>query len=131
MTVGILLVTHDYIGDAIIHAMSKILGVCPLEIKNLHIPFDDADPDKLLAEADSLVRSLDKGEGVLVLTDMYGATPSNIAHRLVGDKHLKVVTGLNLPMLMRVMNYPTLDINELVEKAIIGGREGIIINKRK
>ena len=107
------------------------MGVCPLEIKNLHIPFDDADPDKLLAEADSLVRSLDKGEGVLVLTDMYGATPSNIAHRLVGDEHLKVVTGLNLPMLMRVMNYPALDVNELVEKAIAGGREGIIINRRK
>ena len=130
MTVGVLLVTHDHIGDAMIHATSVILGVCPLEIKTLHIPFDDVDPDQLLNEADKLVRSMDKGEGVLVLTDMFGATPSNIAHRLVGDKHVKVVTGLNLPMLMRVMNYPNLDIDELVDKAITGGREGIIINRR-
>jgi len=130
MTVGVLLVTHDHIGDAMIHATSVILGVCPLEIETLHIPFDDADPDQLYNEADKLVRSIDKGKGVLVLTDMFGATPSNIAHRLVGDKQVKVVTGLNLPMLMRVMNYPSLDINELVDKAITGGREGIIINRR-
>jgi len=130
MTVGVLLVTHDHIGDAMIHATSVILGVCPLEIKTLHIPFDDVDPDQLLNEADKLVRMMDKGKGVLVLTDMFGATPSNIAHRLVDDKHVKVVTGLNLPMLMRVMNYPSLDINELVDKAIAGGREGVIINRR-
>ena len=60
-----------------------------------------------------------------VLTDMYGSTPSNIACRLTGT-HTKVVAGINLPMLIRVLNYPRLTLTELAEKALSGGRDGIM-----
>ena len=73
---------------------------------------------------------LDHGAGVLVLTDMYGATPSNIALRLAGAK-VRIVTGLNLPMLMRVLNYSQLGLDQLAEKAVSGGREGVFLVARE
>ncbi|CAK0770012.1 hypothetical protein CCP3SC15_4060003 [Gammaproteobacteria bacterium] len=69
--------------------------------------------------------SLDQGDGVLVLTDMYGSTPSNIACRLDSEK-VRIVAGVNLPMLIRVLNYSYLSLEDLTNKAISGGRDGII-----
>ena len=74
---------------------------------------------------------LDHGAGVLILTDLYGATPSNIAHRLVEENKTVVVTGLNLSMLMRVLNYPNLSLEELVDKACRGGGEGVVVTLKK
>lgn len=130
MTVGVLIITHEQLGDVLLHNTEHILGVCPLQTKTLNVPFN-ADPDALLGVARELVQSLDEGDGVLVLTDLYGATPSNIAHRLLHHDPVKIVTGINMPMLMRVMNYPALRIEKLVDKAIAGGQEGIFINRRK
>ena len=130
MTVGVLIITHEDFGDAVLRNTEHILGMCPLKTKTLSIPFN-ADPDEMLAEARELVQSLDDNEGVLVLTDLYGATPSNIAHRLVQLEEVRIVTGVNMPMIMRVMNYPNLAIDDLVDKAISGGQEGVFINRRK
>lgn len=130
MTVGVLIITHDKFGDTILLNTEHILGMCPLNTKTLSVPFN-ADPDEMLDTARSLVQSLDEGEGVLIMTDLYGATPSNIAHRLVQNENILIVTGVNMPMIMRIMNYPTLTLDQLVDKAIDGGREGIFINRRK
>ena len=66
------------------------------------------------------------GDGVLVLTDLYGSTPSNIACKLRRHGHVRVVSGVNLPMLIRVLNYPDLDLDSLKEKALSGGRDGVL-----
>ena len=71
MTVGVLIITHEQLGDVLLHNTEHILGVCPLQTKTLNVPFN-ADPDALLGVARELVQSLDEGDGVLVLTDLYG-----------------------------------------------------------
>jgi PTS system ascorbate-specific IIA component len=72
------------------------------------------------------VLALDQGDGVIVLTDMFGSTPSNIATALTRDnEHVTVIAGVNLPMLVRLMNYPRLSMAQLKDKALSGGREGI------
>ena len=130
MTVGVLIITHDQLGEVLLHNTKHILGVCPLQTHTLNVPFN-ADPDELLGTAQELVTALDEGDGVLVLTDLYGATPSNIAHRLLTLPSVKIVTGVNMPMMIRIMNYPGLHIENLAETAIDGGKEGIFMNRRK
>lgn len=129
MTVSILLMTHENIGEVILQTVRRVLEVCPLYTKPLHVPFD-SDPDEILDEASHMIRSMDKGDGVLILTDMFGSTPSNIAHRLSEPGKVMVVSGLNLPMMIKVMNYPTLNLEQLVELAIKGGKEGVLFNRR-
>ncbi|WP_455202895.1 PTS sugar transporter subunit IIA [Kaarinaea lacus] len=129
MTVSVLLMTHENIGEVILQTVRRVLEVCPLQTQVLHVPFD-SDPDQLQVDAQRMIESMDSGDGVLVLTDMFGATPSNIAHRLAAAEKVMVVTGLNLPMMIRVMNYPNLNLAELVEIAVSGGRDGVIFNRR-
>ncbi|VAW87539.1 PTS system, mannose/fructose/sorbose family, IIA component, partial [hydrothermal vent metagenome] len=69
--------------------------------------------------------------GILVLTDMYGSTPSNIANLLLDDERIKTIAGLNLPMLIRLFNYPRLSRDKLLEKAVDGGREGVLSWERE
>ena len=85
----------------------------------------DCDPDELRAEALRQIERLDEGAGVLVITDIYGSTPSNVACSLVDGDRVLAVSGINLPMLVRVMNYPRLDLGELAGKAVSGGRDGV------
>jgi PTS system ascorbate-specific IIA component len=79
------------------------------------------------AAAARAVAALDDGDGVLVLTDMYGSTPSNVASSLGREDRVVVVAGLNLPMLVRVLNYPEDSLSALAEKAVSGGNRGILI----
>ena len=79
------------------------------------------------ADALRRARALDDGDGVLVLTDLYGSTPSNIAASLLGTGAVQVVAGLNLPMLIRVLNYPAEDLPALADKAVSGGNRGILL----
>lgn len=129
MTVGVLLVTHETIGESMLQTTINILGLCPLATKALGVSFN-VNPEQIESDVRHCIKELDSGDGVMILTDLYGASPSNIAHRASDNDSIMVVAGLNLPMLMRVMNYPSLDIQQLVDKAISGGREGIILNRR-
>jgi len=125
VNVGILLITHDNIGAVLLRTAIEVLGICPLSTSALAAP-SDCDPERVLETARQAARELDNGGGVLVLTDLYGATPSNIACRLRRFHELRVVSGLNLPMLIRVLNYPDLDLEELQHKAVSGGRDGVL-----
>ena len=124
MSVGILIITHSNIGAALYDAVTSVMGSSPLPTRIMPVSFD-SDPDKLAEKARGLITSLDTGQGVLVLTDMYGSTPANIACKLANGS-VTVVAGINLPMLVRVMNYPDLDLHRLAEKAVSGGHEGVI-----
>ena len=125
MTVGILLVTHEGIGTALRGVAERLLTPMPLRVEVLEVPFD-ADPEAILPAASAALRRADGGDGVLVLTDLYGATPSNLVGRLsrLGTP-VRRVSALNLPMLLRVLNYADLALDELPAIAIAGGRNGV------
>ena len=91
---------------------------------------NDVDVELMREQAQGMVQELDRGDGVLVLTDIYGSTPSNIAAELQKEGRVYVVAGINLPMLIRVFNYPVLDLTRLAEKALSGGRDGILPCRR-
>ena len=126
MAVGVLLVTHEGIGTALLAVATALLRTLPLKIESFEVPFD-ADPDALLPRASAALRRVDGGDGVLVLTDVYGASPSNLAARLsrLGTP-VRRVSALNLPMLLRVMNYAELPLDELLPVAAAGARNGVI-----
>ncbi|NIR29308.1 MAG: PTS fructose transporter subunit IIA [Gammaproteobacteria bacterium] len=125
MSVGVLLITHDGLGRDLIDTAGAMLGASPLAMQALEVSQAD-EPDEVVETAHQRLRELDEGLGVLVLTDAYGSTPSNIAQRLAADARVVVVAGVNLPMLIRVLNYPRLSLAEMAEKAVSGGRDGIV-----
>ncbi len=124
MSVGLLIITHGDIGRSLLDTAVVVMGCCPLQVETLGVPMA-SDPDQQLDRAQNYLQQLEQGDGVLILTDLYGSTPSNIACKLCNHK-VTVVTGLNLPMLIRVLNYPNLTLAELAERAVHGGREGVI-----
>jgi PTS system mannose-specific IIA component len=125
MTVGLLIITHHPIGEAILQTAVETLGECPLPAKVLSVT-RDKERDLQMQEAQRYADELDTGDGLLVLTDIFGSTPSNIACSLRHNKGVQVVAGLNLPMLIRVFNYPDLELGTLSEKALSGGMDGLI-----
>ncbi len=119
MGVALLLITHDNIGKSLLSTAENMLGASPVRCKNLVIT-QQMDIEQGFNRASQHCRDLDEGDGVLVITDMYGSTPSNIAVKLLQDKseiEKIIMTGVNLPMLVRILNYAHLNLAELAEKA--------------
>ena len=125
MTIGILLLTHNDIGAQLLSAAKSTYGSVPIRTEILSIDHYDQ-PNDLAKLANQYVKLLDDGKGVLILTDMFGSTPSNIAKDLCHLSKVNVVSGLNLSMLLNIFNYPNLSLNQLTTKAIEGGRDGVI-----
>ena len=125
MTIGILLLTHNDIGAQLLLAAKSTYGSIPIRTEILSIDHYDQ-PNDLAKLANQYVKLLDDGKGVLILTDMFGSTPSNIAKDLCHLSKVNVVSGLNLSMLLHIFNYPNLSLKQLTTKAIEGGRDGVI-----
>ena len=125
MTVGILIVSHNQIGTELINTARQMLSCSPLPTKVISIEINDS-PEQIRLQFDKELQGLDQGNGILILTDMFGSTPSNIACAVSDREDISIVSGLNLPMLVRVLNYPNLNLAELEDKAISGGQEGIV-----
>lgn len=123
--IGILIVSHGAFGESLIHSASHVLGKRPLFLRQLGVTVHD-DPDAILPVAEDLIRFLDQGQGVLVLSDIYGATPSNIAVKLLRPGKVEGVAGVNLPMLIRALTYRDEPIESVLEKALSGATEGIM-----
>jgi len=127
--VGLLVITHNNVGGALFDAAISVLGDCPLPFKILAVS-QNCDPEERFQKAQAYLKKLNtSGDGVLVITDMYGSTPSNIATKLATD-NVTIITGINLPMLIRVLNYPKLSLDKLANKAVSGGQTGVIIVER-
>lgn len=126
MSVGLLIISHSGIGPALLGTTTHMLNSCPLNARLLTVTAD-SEPEELMASALELLELLDEGDGVLVLTDLYGSTPSNIAVRLGQYYNIRVISGMNLPMLVRILNYSQLTLDALAEKAVSGGRDGIFL----
>ena len=123
--IGILIVSHGTFGESLIHCASHVLGRRPLFLRQLGVTVHD-DPEALHPVAADLIRFLDQGQGVLVLTDLFGATPSNIAARLLVPGQVEGIAGVNLPMLMRALTYREEPLAVVIEKAASGGAEGVM-----
>ena len=123
--IGILIIAHGTLGESLIHCANHVFGNHPPQLAAMSVALHD-DPNALLPRAQALIQELDQGSGVLVMSDMYGATPCNVCCRLMHPGQLEVVAGVNLPMLVRVLNYRNESLSVLVQKAISGGREGVI-----
>lgn len=127
MTVGIVLVTHEQLGAQLIAIAETILceGIPP--VAQVSIPASIA-PDQLGKYADRIRDTLcrqDSGAGVLVLTDIYGATPDNLARYFGEQLNARVLSGVNLPMLLRVLNYSGQSLQSICDTALAGGKTGI------
>jgi PTS system mannose-specific IIA component len=122
---GILLVTHNGLGDSFVDCVKHVLGDIPPNLRVLSVLAGD-DPQLKLAEGKSLIKQLDTGSGVLILADVFGATPSNIGRQLCHAEHVLGVAGLNLPMLLRVVCSTEKSLPELAKTAVEGGRECIV-----
>lgn len=126
MSVHIVLVTHGEIGAQLLEtARATLGGTVPLETHAFSISLS-CDPDKIERKVLAFIDDLKDHDGVLMLTDIFGSTPSNIANRFSDRDDVKIVAGANLPMLIRVYNYADLPLAQLAEKAVSGGHDGVI-----
>jgi PTS system ascorbate-specific IIA component len=124
--IGILIVAHGGIGEALIHSASHMLGRRLSRVQSLGVHLDDK-PETILPRVQQAVRELDEGDGVLVLTDIYGATPGNVALKLLQPGKVEGISGVNLPMLVRALSYSEKgDLAKVVKKALSGGTEGVV-----
>ena len=126
MSVGVLIITHEGIATAILDTAVNIFGNSPLRVEVLPAA-RDCDTEALKKRVKQKINKLNDGDGVLVLLDIYGSTPSNVACSVVDQDQVRVISGLNLPMLVRIFNYPALSLTELAEKAVSGGRDGVFV----
>jgi PTS system ascorbate-specific IIA component len=122
---GILLVTHNGLGNSFVDCVKHVLGEVPSNLKVLSVLAGD-DPQLKLVEGQTLIKQLDTGGGVLILADVFGATPSNIGRQLCHAERVIGVAGLNLPMLLRVVCSPDKPLPELAQIAVEGGQECIV-----
>ena len=129
MSVGLLLITHDGIGNSLIKTAISIIGSSPLDVEIMSVPLN-CSPERQNSKGLKLAEKLDSGDGVLVITDLYGSTPSNIGRsicksRVANKQKSALLSGINLPMLVSILNYPELDLNAMAKKALSGGQKGI------
>ena len=126
MNISILLVTHEGVGDSLLHTVKKLLSTSlSTDVASYTVSYDCI-PEKEVIKLEQCCDELDSGAGVLLLTDLYGATPANIAMQLEGQERRWLVAGLNLAMLLKVLNYSHLDGDTLAAKAAEGGCESVI-----
>lgn len=124
--IGIFLVTHGTLGESLIQCACHVLNRRPVQLAQLGVSAAD-DPLDLLPTARTLLESVDSGDGALILTDLYGATPANIAGKLTQPGRVEGIAGVNMPMLLRVLTYRDKnDIQTVVTKAISGGCDGVL-----
>ena len=124
--IGILLVTHNGLGDSLVDCVHHVLGDVPPNLKVLSVLAED-DLQRKGEEGRALVAQLNTGSGVLLLADVFGATPCNIAQRLHQPGRVAGVAGVNLPMVLRAISYCNRPLAEVVQKTLQGGRECIVL----
>ena len=123
--IGIFLITHGSLGESLVQCACHVLNKRPQQIVQLGVSGQD-DPLDALPLARDMLKLVDSGRGVLLLTDIFGATPCNVALKLLQPGRIEGVAGVNLPMLLRALTYREKDLETLVTKAVAGGRDGVM-----
>lgn len=122
--IGILVVSHEPLGTALIRCTRHIFGSLPPQLAALDV-IPDEDPAKAIGAARDLLARINDGSGTIVFTDAFGATPSRIAMTLAERHRVVVIAGVNLPLLVKALNNRRADLNELVEQLVESGRRAI------
>lgn len=123
--IGILLITHGSFGEALVQNACHVLNKRPPLLNQLGVSAQD-DPLDLMPLARDLIKLVDGGRGVLLMTDLFGATPSNLTMKLIEPGRVEAVSGASLPMLMRALTYREKDMDTMITKAIAGARDGAL-----
>jgi PTS system ascorbate-specific IIA component len=123
--IGVLIVAHDQLPESLAGAVTHVLGARPPQFETLSVAASD-DPLNLLPAAREQVGRLDTGEGVLIFSDIFGATPCNLAAKLVQPGRVEALAGVNLPMLVRAFTYRAKGMDTMIKKAVSGGCEGVV-----
>ena len=126
--IGLFLITHGSLGESLVQCACHVMNKRPPQIVQLGVSGQD-DPLDILPLARDMMNLVDTGEGVLLMTDIFGATPSNIALKLMQPGRVVGVAGVNLPMLLRALTYREKDMETLVTRAVSGGRDGVMLMK--
>ena len=130
MSIKLLLITHSGIAESLINISSQILGH-DIEGMSLLAIANDSNCEQSKKQADTAAQALDNNDGLLILTDIYGATPSNIAMHLLEQPNRRLVAGVNLPMILKAITYRHLSLDALTKKVINGGQGSIIQGQYK
>jgi PTS system ascorbate-specific IIA component len=123
--IGLFLITHSTYGESLIQCACHVLNKRPHQLVQLGVSLQD-DPLDLLPLARDMIKLVDSGNGVLIMSDVYGATPSNVGMKLLEPGRIEGIAGVNLPMLLRALTYRDKDMSTLVNRATTGGRDGIV-----
>ncbi len=123
--IPLLIVAHGHLGESLIQCASFVLGHRPEQLESLDLSACD-EPGEMLLWARTQIARMDQGKGVLILTDVYGATPCNTICKLIEHEHVEAVAGVNLPMLLKALTYRDDDLPRLIRKSVQGGQGGIM-----
>ena len=124
--VGALVITHGRLGHELVAAAKTIVGEI-LHITAVSIGWND-DVDKSKKEIEEAARRVNQGKGVIILTDMFGGTPSNVSLSLLKRDQLEIITGVNLPMIIKLANQTGKErLSELAVKVKEQGQKNISI----
>lgn len=122
--IGLLIVTHCDLGKEFLNAAEFIVG--RLEGVEVISITQSSDSEKIRKTIEEKIKTLNKGKGVLILTDMFGGTPSNLSLSFLKDEAVEVLTGVNLPMVIAIaQNRTRMSLSELAEKAQEAGKASI------
>ena len=124
MTVNVLIITHTDVGQAMLQVVKTTFGEVPAHWHQLSVNYQQ-DRDKILEQLTGYIHKLPGDDGTLIIADVFGATPCNTALELTKIAKLRLISGVNLPMLFKLVTYASLPLDELADKALTGGREGI------
>jgi PTS system ascorbate-specific IIA component len=123
--IGLVLLAQKDLAAGLLAAAEHTFGRRPPRLELVPVDYQEA-PEALATRLAERLAALDEGQGVLILADVYGATHTNVATRLLERGRYELVTGVNLPMLLKVLNYRDLPMDELIDKALSGGCGGIV-----
>ena len=123
--VGILLMTHAPLGQAFITAVAHVFRGPTERFEAIDVTADQ-DTSEIHALAKTAIARLDEGDGVLVITDIKGGTPSNCCNSLADAGHVEIIAGISLPMLLRAITYRRDTLDVVVEMALAGAQNGAV-----
>ncbi len=136
--IGILLVTHRRLGETLIDTATFIFGDRPSSVEFVSIDLEQ-DANKMRQKIENGIKKVDNHHGVLIMTDMFGGTPSNLSYSFLEDGRIEVISGVNLPMLIKaVKSREGQDLGQLAQALEAFGKQSISLasgilkgNKRK
>jgi len=123
--IGIVIVTHRQLGDALIDAAEFILGDPPEAMISVSVDLNEK-AEKLRKKIANGIKQVNQNEGILILTDMFGGTPSNLSYSFLEEGRVEVLSGVNLPILIKAANTRNkMDISELARTLEDSGKKSI------